>query len=137
MATEQSDRELVIRAAEMLEREGLQGLDIHFDELCSPDFEWRPAMLEFGEETYVGREGYRRYLEEVVARVTDVAFRLEDVRSAGEGQVLVLGRLRLAGREGGEPREGEYALAVRVEDGKLRSCAAFASHSEAEEAAGA
>jgi ketosteroid isomerase-like protein len=135
MATEQSDREVVIRAAEVLEREGLQGLDIHFDELCSPAFEWSPAMLEFGEETYVGREGYRRYLEEVVANVTDVAFRLEDVRSVGDGQVLVLGRLRLASREGGEAREGEYALAVRVEEGTLRSCTAFASHAEAEEAA--
>jgi ketosteroid isomerase-like protein len=137
MTDERSDRELVIRVTEVLEREGLQGLDMHFDEFCAPDFEWRPTMSGFDEDVYVGREGYRRYLEEMVQTITEVAFEVQDVRPAGEGQVLVLGRLHLAGRESGEPTETEYALAVRVEEGKLRSTTAFASHTEAEEATGA
>jgi ketosteroid isomerase-like protein len=137
MAAEKStDRELVMRTVEIIESEGLQGIDIHFDELCSEEFEWRPTVVGSGEETFVGREGYRRYLEELITSVTDVSLRVEEVRAPGGGRVLVLGYLRI-GRGGGEPTETEYALLCVVEGERLRACTAFASHAEAEEAAGA
>jgi ketosteroid isomerase-like protein len=129
------DRELVLRTVEIIEREGLEGIDIHFGEICAPQFEWRPTMVGSGKETFVGREGYRRYLEELITSVTNVSFRVEGVRSAGTGRVLVLGYLNLAGRTGEEPVETEYALLCVVEGERLRTCTAFASHAEAEEAA--
>jgi ketosteroid isomerase-like protein len=131
------DRELVMRTVEIIEREGLEGIDIHFGELCAPEFEWRPTMVGSGTETYVGREGYRRYLEELVTSVTTVSFRVEGVRSVGPGRVLVLGYLNLAGRSGEAPTVTEYALVCVIDGDRLRTCTAFASHAAAEEAAGA
>ncbi|HEX6117096.1 MAG TPA: nuclear transport factor 2 family protein [Solirubrobacterales bacterium] len=138
MAAEQSaERELVMRVVEIIEREGLQGIDIHFAEICAPELEWRPTMVGTGTETYVGREGYRHYLEELVTSVTNVSFRVDDVRDADGGRVLVLGHLTLAGRDGSDPVESEYALLCEVEGGRLRAATAFAAHAAAEEAAGA
>jgi ketosteroid isomerase-like protein len=135
-AEHSAERERVVRVVEIIEREGLQGIDIHFDEICAPGFEWRPTMVGTGTETYVGREGFRRYLEELVTSVTTVSFRLGEVREAAAGSVLVLGSLTLAAR-GEEPAETEYALLCEVADGRLAAATAFASHSAAEEAAGA
>ena len=137
MAAEQSaERQHVLRVVEIIEREGLQGLDIHFAEICSPGFEWRPTMVGTGTESYVGQEGYRTYLEELITSVTDVSFRLDDVRDADAGRVLVLGSLTL-GRDDAEPVVSEYALLCEVEGGRLASATAFASHADAEEAASA
>jgi ketosteroid isomerase-like protein len=124
----------VLRTVEIIEREGLEGLDIHYDELCDPNFEWHPTMVGDPGEVYVGREGYRRYLEELITSVTDVSFRVEDVGEAAEGRVLVTGYLAL-GRDGSALTESEYALLCDVDGDRLVSCTAFASHAAAREAA--
>ncbi len=59
----------------------------------------------------------------------------EGVRSVGPGRVLLLGFLSLAGRTGEAPVETEYALLCVVEGERLRTCTAYASHADAEEAA--
>ena len=132
-AEESAERELVMRVVEIVERDGLQGLDIHFDEICVPEFEWRPTMVGTGIETYVGQEGYRRYLEELVTSVTVVSFRVDEIRAVDGGRVLVLGHLTI-GRDGSEPAETEYALLCGVRSGRLAAATAFAAHADAEEA---
>jgi hypothetical protein len=135
MAAETSaDLDLVMRTVAAIESEGLQGLDIHYDEFCSPEFEWRPTMAEFGNETYVGQEGYRRYLADILVNVTNLSFRLADIREAGAGRVLVLGHLDFVGRDA-VVSEVEYALLCVVDGDRMRACTAYASHAEAEEAA--
>jgi ketosteroid isomerase-like protein len=130
-----SNVEFVRRVVATVEEEGLQGLDLHFDELCRPDLEWRPRIVGAGKETYFGREGYREYLRDVVEQVSEISFTLGDVRPVDEDHVLVLGRLHIANREGGDPIDSEYAMLFRIEDDLIRSCVAFASHAEALEAA--
>jgi ketosteroid isomerase-like protein len=125
------EREHVLRVVEIIEAEGLQGIDIHFDEICDPAFEWRPTMV--GAETYQGREGYRSFLEELVSAVTDISFRVDEVRSVDGGCVLVLGHLKI-GREESKLAETEYALLCKVEGGLLTEAAAYPSHAAAEEA---
>ena len=46
---------------------------------------------------------------------------LDEVIDAGDGRVLVLGRLVGEGRESGAPIEGEWAVVVRLRDGKIAS----------------
>jgi ketosteroid isomerase-like protein len=124
----------VLRTVEIIEREGLEGLDIHFDELCDPAFAWHPTMVGDPGESYVGREGYRTYLEAFITTVTDVSFRVEDVSEVAEGRVLVTGYLSL-GRDGSAPTESEYALLCDVAGDRLVACTAFASHAAAKGAA--
>ena len=132
MAAEQNaEREHIMRVVEIIEAEGLQGIDIHFDEICDPAFEWRPTMV--GAETYTGREGYRSFLEELVSAVTDISLRVDEVRSVDGGCVLVLGYLKI-GREEANLAETEYALLCKVESGLLSEAAAYPSHASAEEA---
>jgi len=133
MAAEQSEaRAHVMRVVEIIEREGLQGIDIHFDEICAPDFEWRPTMVGTGTESYIGQERFRLYLEELVTSVTNVSFRLHEVRDADVGRAFVLGYLTLAGHSEPELVETEYALLCEVADGRLTAATAFASHAAAE-----
>jgi ketosteroid isomerase-like protein len=128
--------ELVRRVVETVEREGLEGLDRHFEELCRPDLEWRPAMVGFGKETYFGQEGYRQYLRDVIEQVKEISFRMSEIRPVDEDTVLVLGNLYLAPREGAESIDSDYAMLYRIEDGLVRSCVAYPSHREALEATG-
>jgi hypothetical protein len=132
-ADQHTERQRVMRVVEIIESEGLQGLDIHFDEICDPNFEWRPTMVGTGEETYVGQEGYRRFLEELVSAVTIVSFRLDEVRSVDGGCVLVLGHLTI-GRDESEPADTEYGLLCKVERGLLTRASAYDSHDAAEAA---
>ena len=130
-----SSVELVTGIVATVEREGLEGLDRHFEELCRPDLEWRPAMVGWGKETYFGQDGYRQYLRDVIEQVKEISFRMGEIREVDEDTVLVLGSLYLAPREG-ESVDGEYAMLYRIEDGLLRSCVAYRSHSSALEATG-
>jgi len=137
VAAHSAEQEHVMRVVEIIERDGLQGLDMHFDEICAPEFEWRPTMVGTGTEAYVGREGYRRYLEELLTSVTDVSLRVEEVRGAAGGRALVLGQLTIAARGEPNPIETEYALLCEVRGGRLVAATAFASHASAVEAADA
>ena len=132
MAAEQgTEREHVMRVVEVIESEGLQGIDIHFEEICDPAFEWRPTMV--GAETYVGREGFRSFLEELVRAVTDISLRVDEVRSVDGGCVLVVGFQNI-GREESKHAETEYALLCKVEGDRLVEATAYPSHAAAEEA---
>jgi ketosteroid isomerase-like protein len=135
VAEHSAQQEHVMRVVEIIEAEGLQGIDIHFEELCAPEFEWRPTMVGTG--AFVGQEGYRRYLAELVTNVSNVSFKLDEMREAAGGRVLVLGRLTLAERGDPEPIDTEWALLCEVADDRLTAATAFASHAAAEEAAGA
>jgi hypothetical protein len=133
VAEHSAQQERVMRVVEVIEREGLQGIDIHFEELCAPEFRWRPTMVGTG--TFVGQEGYRRYLAELVTNVANVSFKLDEMREVAGGRVLVLGRLTLAERGDPEPTDTEWALLCEVADDRLTAATAFASHAAAEEAA--
>jgi ketosteroid isomerase-like protein len=106
-----------------------------FDEVCHPDFEWHPRMVGFGKETYVGKDGFRQYVEDMEATMDEVDLAVTEVRAVGDHQVLLVGRLRMLGKGSGVPLDTEWALLYRIESGLARSGVAFDSHAEAEEAA--
>jgi SnoaL-like domain len=124
--------ELVRRA---VEAGGIRGVHERFDEFCHPDFEWRPRMVGFGKETYVGRDGFGQYVDDMEATVDEVDLAVGDIRSIGADQVLLTGRLRMVGKGSGVPMDIEWALLYRIEGGLAKSGTAFDSHAEAEEAA--
>jgi SnoaL-like domain len=105
------------------------------NEFFHPDFEWRPRMVGFGKETYVGRDGFGQYVEDMEATVDEVDLAVADIRAIGEDHVLLTGRLRMIGKGSGVPLDIEWALLYRIEGGLAKSGAAFNSHAEAEEAA--
>jgi hypothetical protein len=55
-----------------------------------------------------------------------------ELRAVGEDMVLILGRLRIVGRESGVPLENEYAMLYRAEGGLLKAGSSFLSHEDAE-----
>jgi hypothetical protein len=55
-----------------------------------------------------------------------------ELRAVGEDMVLILGRLRIVGRESGVPLENEYAMLYRAEGGLLKAGWSFLSHEDAE-----
>ena len=127
--------ELLRSGTELGRREGLRGLYERYDDFYHPDFEWRPRMIGFGKDTYVGRDGFRQYVEDMEATFDEVQLTTEEIRGIGDDQALFLGRARFVGRGSGVPLESEWAILYRMEDGLARSGIAFDSHSEAEAAA--
>jgi ketosteroid isomerase-like protein len=88
--------------------------------LYQPDHE---LITDWGIEggRYRGEAGYleaRSIMEGAVGEWTQV---LDELIDAGPDLVLVLGHLVGAGRESGAPIEGEWAVVVRLRDGKIAS----------------
>jgi len=127
--------ELVQRVSEVGDTEGLRRIGERFDEFCQPDFEWRPRMVGFGKEAYVGSDGFRQYVDDMEATIGEVDLTLAEIREVGDDHVLLVGRLRLVGKGSGVPLDSEWAILYRVAGGLLQSGTAFNSHAEAEEAA--
>ena len=123
------------RVVEVYEHEGPWGVHERFDEFFHPDFEWIPAISQLGDETYTGRAGFHQWVSDMEAVATE--FRQTDIElsAVGERHILVLGQMRLVGRESGASFESEYGSMYEVEDGRARSGRAFLSHSEARRAA--
>jgi ketosteroid isomerase-like protein len=74
-------------------------------------------MLTFGKERYVGIEEYRDY-QETCAVPPDHVLALSSIRYTGDGSDIF----------------SEYALVIRVVDGRFNSIRSFMSHAAAEQA---
>lgn len=129
--------ELVQRAYELVDTGGTGGLRrVHerYDEFCQPDFQWRPRMVGFGKERYLGRDGWGQFVDDMEA-TWEVEMTLAEIRAVEDDHVLFVGRLRLVGKGSGVPLDSEWAILYRLQAGLLQSGTAFNSHAEAEEAA--
>ena len=105
-------------------------------EWLHPEVEWHPsaALVEGG--AYHGREGSRRFWDDIVGAFDELVADYEEVRDLGDGAVLGLGRLRGRSRQG-FPIDLEYALLVRFRDGLAVWGRSWFTHAEALEAVGA
>ena len=129
--TRERNLEIAGRLVELYEREGPWAVDRHFDEFFHPGFEWTPAVSELGDRTYVGREGFREWQQDMQA-ITDEAIQTDfEVRALGDRVMLVLSRLRIVGKESGAEFESEYGAAYEMEDGRGVTGRAFLTHDEA------
>lgn len=110
------------------------GDDQAFAALAHPDLHWETGLI--GTPTYRGPEGIRQMLRDVRASWTDM-------RGDVVGAPLDLGelvvwefRLRAKGRTTGAPVEMSQFVAAEFRDGLVVRGGAFASKTEALEAAG-
>ncbi len=127
--------ELVRSGVELADREGLRALYEHYDDYYHADFEWSPRMIGFGKDTYVGRDGFGQYVEDMEATFETVRLTTGEIRAIGDDHTLFLGQARFVGRGSGVPLDSEWGILYRIEDGLARSGIAFNSHAEAERAA--
>ncbi len=102
-----------------------------FDEFFHPGFEWRPAVVSMGERTFVGRDGFRTWQEDMdtiaeSARQTDFELTALDDRV-----VLVLSRMAIVGKGSGASFDSDYGAVYEMEDGKGVRGRAFLSHEDA------
>jgi ketosteroid isomerase-like protein len=101
-----------------------------------PDFEGEvPPELSAEPDTYRGHEGIRRYFESFQYAMDEIRFYPERIWDAGEG-VVVAARVTAKGRQTAIPVEQRLALLWTFRDGKALHMRAYASQSEALEAAG-
>jgi hypothetical protein len=91
-------------------------------------------MVGFGKETYVGKDGWGQFVDDMEA-TWEIDLTFGEIRAVGDDHVLFAGRLRLIGKGSGVPLDSEWAILYRLQAGLLQSGTAFDSHAEAEEAA--
>ncbi|MGZ8622452.1 MAG: nuclear transport factor 2 family protein, partial [Solirubrobacterales bacterium] len=106
-----------------------------YDEHFHPAAVWEPAVSSFGAEDYVGRDGMRRWIDDMEAVATEFTQIIKEVRPVGERHVIALGKMRIVGKESGLPVEADYAQIWEIEAGRMTSMRAYLSHSDAERAA--
>jgi ketosteroid isomerase-like protein len=125
MGGEERDLRLVKRAFEALSHRDVQTLL----EVAAPDIEFlAPATATLAREgrSYRGHDGIFRYMRDVARVWEELELIPHRYRPAGEGQVLVIGRVRARGQGGYIVDEGVSWL-VDVRDGKVtgsRPCSA-------------
>jgi ketosteroid isomerase-like protein len=134
-ATQRQNLEIAERLVEIYTSKGPWGVWERFDEFFHPDFEWRPAVVSMGDRTFVGRDGFRVWQEDMdtiakEARQTD--FELE---ALDDRVILVLSRMAIVGKESGASFESEYGAVYEMEEGRGVVGQAFLSHAEAVRAA--
>ncbi len=129
--TREKTLEIAKRLAELYEREGPWAIEPRFDEFFHPDFEWRPAVSDLGDKTYVGLQGFRDWQHDI-EEITDEAVQYGlEVEAITDAIVLVLSRMRIVGKGSGAEFESEYGAVYEMEDGRGVRGRAFLSHDEA------
>jgi ketosteroid isomerase-like protein len=135
-----SEAEQLVRRLIDAHNHGGDALIAAFEEVCDPDFEFRPmtvgALGSTGQTSYRGREGMERYYRERAEVFDGGEVHIRSVESAGDAVILhALSTAR--GRASGASVEEDIALVYWVRDGRVRRGQAFRSPADAREAAGA
>jgi ketosteroid isomerase-like protein len=102
------------------------------------DYEIDPeveVMSRFQAEPFRGRDGLRRWVDEIGDQFNEWELSVDELRDAGD-QVVVLGHVRVRGQKSGVEFDQPMANLVTVRDGRLLRLEFFASPAEALEAAG-
>ena len=101
-------------------------------EVVHPDFQ---LISRFQSEPFRGLEGVRRWMQENDEQFREVKLVVDEWRDVGD-LVVVLGQIRLRGRESGVPFVQPTGWLFEFKDGKLFKFQAFGRPEEALEAAG-
>jgi ketosteroid isomerase-like protein len=107
-----------------------------FLELLHPEVEWIPIMAALEGRVYRGREGVRRWLEELGRHWEYFQPCYEEYHDLGD-RVLIFGRWRARGRASGVELENQPATWLyEIKDGKAIWMRTFTDRAEALQAAG-
>ncbi len=129
----QQNVEIAKRATDAYNR---RDLELFFDELVTPDFEWFPALtraLDGG--GYRGREGVERFLADTRESWEELQVFAEEFRDLGD-QVLLLGRMRGRGRGSGAEVDAPIANVIDFRDGRMWRTRVYFDCAEALKAVG-
>ena len=123
--------EIVRRAVEAFEREGLEGSLRHYD----PEIEWSTTGAWIEAATYRGHEGVRRYFGHLDDEFDDLRFEVEELIEAGD-QVILTVRAGGRGKASGAAVELTMHAVCSLRDGMIVRMRNYADKAEALEAAG-
>jgi ketosteroid isomerase-like protein len=130
-AMSQENVEIVRRAVEAYEHEGLNGSIRYY----APEIEWTTTDAAIERATYRGHDGVRRFFGNFDDEFDDLRFDVEELIDAGEQVVLSL-RIGGRGKASGAPVEmpGFYVCSLR--DGMIYRIRTYPERAAALEAAG-
>jgi ketosteroid isomerase-like protein len=128
--TQRQNLEIARRLVDLHESGGPWAVWERFDEFFHPDFEWRPAVVSMGEKTFVGRDGFKTWQEDMDTITADAKQVVSELRALDDRVVLVLGRMSIVGKESGAAFESEYGSVYEMEDGRGVRGRAFLSHED-------
>jgi len=123
--------EIVRRAIEAYEREGLDGSLRYYD----PEIEWTSTDAYIEAATYRGHDGVCRYLGTMEAEFDDLRIEPVELIDAGE-QVISRVRISGRGRSSGAPVELMLFSVVSLRDGMIYRLRNYPDMGAALEAAG-
>jgi ketosteroid isomerase-like protein len=106
-----------------------------FDEFFHEDFEWRPAVVSMGERTFVGRDGFKTWQEDMDTIAQEARQTEFELTAPDDRVVLVLSKMAIVGKGSGASFESEYGAVYEMEDGRGVVGQAFLSHADARRAA--
>lgn len=133
--TQQRNLEKARVLVELYESGGPWAVWERFDEFFHPDFEWRPAVVSMGERTFVGRDGFKSWQEDMDTIAQEAKQTEFELSALDDRVVLVLSRMAIVGRESGASFDSEYGAVYEMEEGRGVAGQAFLSHEEAVRAA--
>jgi ketosteroid isomerase-like protein len=126
--------ELVEAMMGLVERNEQQPLAELVDEHAHPDVEWTPLIAVAIEGVYRGRDGVRRFFEDLLDSF-EVRYHELEFRQFGDDVVLALCRMDLRGRESGVETSTHAGTVYEFKDGQLRRGRVYDDHAEAVSAA--
>ena len=129
--TQRRNLEISQRLVELYVSGGPWAVWERFDEFFHPDFEWRPAVVSMGERTFVGRDGFRIWQEDMDTIAGEARQTEFELSALDDRVVLVLSRMAIVGKESGAPFESEYGAVYEMEEGRGVRGRAFLSHEDA------
>jgi ketosteroid isomerase-like protein len=108
-----------------------------YDEgLLAPDSTFTPAEEVPGKETYVGREGFMKFLRGWDAEFGEWSLQVEEIIDAGDDRVVVLLHQFGQGRTSGVPVEARFGTVYRLDGGQVIERRDYPDPTKAIEAAG-
>lgn len=90
--------------------------------LTHPDIEFRPTMLVGSKRVYVGHEGLRAWVADLVASGAEHQVRVREVRMLGDERLIVLTEVLLDGET-----ISPSAMVATLRDGKIIEAKAYLS----------
>jgi ketosteroid isomerase-like protein len=128
MSAQEENANLVMTFMELVRDEGLGASVAQAERFMHPEVEWSPGLITMGQSTYRGIDAVRDHIRRT-ASVSGGGMTIQEVRPVGEDCVLALAYVDFRSKD--ESFYTEFALAVRVEDGKLREIRGLVSHAKA------
>ena len=132
-------RQALLRRVVVLGWEAMNRVDLEFGlALYHEDVEsiFDPRAVTLGLANTRGREARRRTLTEVYAETREMRFEPDELIDLGDDRLLVIGRMRGAGRSSGAPFDLEWANLWTISHGLVIRDEQFGDRAKALEAAG-